>query len=173
MHTASWSEVSMSDCFWRVVHLLSHVRVFVTPWTVALQASLSFTISWSLLKLVSIESMVPSNHLIFCCPLLLLPSVFPSINVFYNVLAVGIRWPKYWSFSFSISPSSEYSEFISFRIDWFDLLAVQGQINEKDPISFMSLTSPYYYSNVLETSCSKNFINPLFVFHDWPGFFFF
>ena len=117
--------------------------------------------------------MVPSNHLIFCCPLLLLPSVFPSINVFYNVLAVGIRWPKYWSFSFSISPSSEYSEFISFRIDWFDLLAVQGQINEKDPISFMSLTSPYYYSNVLETSCSKNFINPLFVFHDWPGFFFF
>ena len=145
----------------------------MTPWIVALQASLSFTISRSLLKLVSIESMVPSNHLIFCCPLLLLPSVFPSINVFYNVLAVGIRWPKYWSFSFSISPSSEYSEFISFRIDWFDLLAVQGQINEKDPISFMSLTSPYYYSNVLETSCSKNFINPLFVFHDWPGFFFF
>ena len=109
--------------------------------------------------------------------LLLPPSppalVFSSINVFYNVLAVGIRWPKYWSFSFSISPSSEYSEFISFRIDWFDLLAVQGQINEKDPVSFMSLTSPYHYSNVLETSCSKNFINPLFVFHDWSGFFFF
>ena len=128
---------------------------------VALQASLSFTISWSLLKLMSIESMVPSNHLILFHPLLLLPSVFPSIKVFYNVLAVGIRWPKYWSFSFSISPSSEYSGFISFRIDWFD---VQGQINEKDPVSFMSLTSPYHYSNVLETSCSKNFINPQFVF---------
>ena len=126
MHTASWSEVSMSDCFWRVVQLLSHVQLFVTPWTVALQASLSFTISWSLLKLMSIESMVPSNHLILFHPLLLLPSVFPSIKVFYNVLAVGIKWPKYWSFSFSISPSNEYPGLISFRIDWFDFIAIPG-----------------------------------------------
>ena len=103
---------------------LSHVQPFVTPWTVALQASLSLTISQSLLKPMSIESMMPSNHLILCCPLL--PSIFPSFRVFSNESALQIRWPKYWSFSFSISPPSEYSGFISFSIDWFDLLAVQG-----------------------------------------------
>ena len=92
------------------------------------QASLSFTISWSLLKLMSIEFVILSNHLILCCPLLLLPSVFPSIKVFYNDLAFHIRWPKYWIFSFSISHSSEYSELISLRIDWFDLLAVQATL---------------------------------------------
>ena len=98
---------------------------FVAPWTAAHQASLSFTISWILLKLMSIESVMPSNYLILCHTLLLLPSIFFSIRVFSNEVALCIRWPKYWSFSFSISPSSEYSGLISFRMDWFDLLAVQ------------------------------------------------
>ena len=110
------------------VQSLSHVRLFATPWTAACQASLSFTISGSLLKPMSIESVMPSNHLIRCHPLLLLPSVFPSIRVFSNELALQIRWPKYWSFSFSISPSNEYSGLISFRMDWLDLLAVQGTL---------------------------------------------
>ena len=100
----------------------------MTPWTAACQASLSYTISWSLLKLMSVESVMPSNHLIFCCPLLLLPAIFPSIRVFSNELALRIRWPKYWSFSFSISPSNEYSGLISCRIDHFDLIAVQGTL---------------------------------------------
>ena len=100
----------------------------MTPWTAACQASLSYTISWSLLKLMSVESVMPSNHLIFCCPLLLLPAIFPSIRVFSNELALRIRWPKYWNFSFSISPSNEYSGLISFRITWFELLAVQGTL---------------------------------------------
>ena len=102
--------------------LLSCVRLFVTPWTAAWQASLSITNSRSLFKLMSIESVMPSNHLILCHPLLL-PSVFPSIRVFSSESALLIRWPKHWSFSFSISPSSEYSGLISFRMDWFDLLA--------------------------------------------------
>ena len=97
-------------------------QLFLTPWIVAHQASLSFTISLSLLKLMSIESMMPSNHLIFCWPLLLLPSIFPSIRVFSNKSALRIRWSKYWCFSFSTSPSNEYSGLISFSIDWFDLL---------------------------------------------------
>ena len=96
-----------------------------TPWTAACQASLSITNSQSLLKLMSIESVMPSNHLILCCPLLLLPSIFPSIRVFSNESALCIRWPKYWSFSFNISPSSEYSGLISFRMDWLDLLILQ------------------------------------------------
>ena len=104
---------------------LTHVRLFATPWTAAHQASLSFTISQSLLKLMSIESVMPSNHLILCRPLLLLPSIFPSIRVFSNESALSIRWPKYWSFS--ISPSNKYSGLISFRTDWFDL-AVQGTL---------------------------------------------
>ena len=111
------------------VQSLSHVELFVTtPWTVAHQASLSITNSWSLLKLMSIESVMPSNHLILCCPLLLLPSIFPSIRVFSSETALHIRWLKYWSFRFGISPSSEYSGLISFRINWFDLLAVQGTL---------------------------------------------
>ena len=102
---------------------------FATPWTAARQASLSIINSWSLLKLMSIESVMPSNHLtILCCPLLLLPSSFPSIRVFTNESALRIRWPKYWSFSLNISPSNEYSGLISFRIDWLDLLAVQGTL---------------------------------------------
>ena len=110
------------------VQSLSCVRLFVTPWTALHQASLSFTISQSLLKLMSIELVMPSNHLILCHPLLLLPSIFLSIRVFSNELALHIRWPKYWSFSFRISPSNEYSRLISFRIDWFDPLAVQGTL---------------------------------------------
>ena len=99
-----------------------------TAWTIAHRASLSFTISQSLLKLMSIEVVMPSNHLILCQPLLLLSSIFPTLMVFSNESALHIRWPKYWSFSFSISPSNEYSGLISFRIDWFDLLAVQGTL---------------------------------------------
>ena len=110
-----------------VVQSLSCVRLFATPWAAARQASLSFT-SWSLLKLMSIESVMPSNHLILCRALLLLPSIFPSIRVFSNESVFRIRWPKYWSFSFSISPYNEYSVLISFRIDWLDLLAVQGTL---------------------------------------------
>ena len=108
-----------------VVQSLSCVWLFVTPWTAAHQASLSFTISQSLLKLLSIESVMPSNHLICCHPLLLLPSIFASIRVFSSEAALHIRWPKYWSSSFSLSPSNEYSGLISFRIDWFDLPAIQ------------------------------------------------
>ena len=100
----------------------------MTPWNAACQAFLSFTISWSLHKLISIESVMPSDHLILCRPLLLLPSVFPSIRVFSSESALSIRWPKYWSFSLSLSPSSEHSGLPSFRIDWFDLLAVQGTL---------------------------------------------
>ena len=111
-----------------VVWLLSHVWLFESPWTVAHQASLSFTISQSLLKLMSIEAVMPSNHLTLCCSLLLLPSVFPSIRVFSNESAPCIRWPKYWSFSFSISPSNEYSALVYFSIDWFDLLYIQGTL---------------------------------------------
>ena len=110
------------------VQLLSHVEHFATPWTEACQASLSITNFRSLLKLMSIESMMPSNHLILCHPLLLLPSIFPSIRVFSNESVLCIRWPKYCSFSFSINPSKEYSGLISFRMDWFDLLAVQGTL---------------------------------------------
>ena len=109
-----------------VVQSLSHIWLFETQWTAARQASLSFTISWSLLKLTSIELVIPSDHLILCCPLFLPPSIFPSIRAFSNDSALCTRWPKYWSFSFSISPSNEYSGLISFRIDWLDLLAVQG-----------------------------------------------
>ena len=108
-----------------VVQPLSHVPLFTTPWTAAHQASLSSTASWNLLKFMSNELVMPSNHLILCCPLLLLPSIFPSIRVFSNESALCIRWPNYWSFSFSISPSNEYSALISFRIDWFDFFAVQ------------------------------------------------
>ena len=111
-----------------LVQLLSHVWLFVIPWTTAFQASLSFTIFWNLLILMSIDSVMPSNHLILCHPLLLLPSVFHSIRVFSSESALQIRWPNYWSFGFSISLSNEYSGLISFRIGWFNLLAVQGTI---------------------------------------------
>ena len=110
------------------VQALSYVWLFVTPWAAAHQASLSITNSQSLLKLMSIESVMPSNHLILCCPLLLLPSIFLSIRVFSNESVLCIRWRKYWSFSFSIIPSKEHPGLISFRMDWLDLLAVQGTL---------------------------------------------
>ena len=110
------------------VQLLSRVRRFATPWTTAHQASLSITNSRSLLKLMSIASVMPSNQIILCRPLLLLPSIFPCLRVFSNESVLHIRWPKYWSFSFSISPSNEYSGLISFRMDWLDPLAVQGTL---------------------------------------------
>ena len=111
------------------VQSLSRVRLFATPWTAARQASLSIINSQSQLKLMSIESVMPSNHLIICHPLLLPPSIFPSIRVFSNKSVLHINWPKYWSFIFSISSSNEYSGLISFRMDWLDLLAIQGTLN--------------------------------------------
>ena len=133
---SSCSFLTSTSAFFIVVfQLLRHVQLFVTPWMAARQASLPFTISWSLPKLMSIESVMPSNRHIFCRALLL-PSVFPSIRVFSNELALCIRWPEYWSFSVSISPSNEYSGLISFRIDWFDL-AVQRTL--KSLLSHRSL----------------------------------
>ena len=128
-----------------VVQSLSLLQLFVTTWTAAHQASLPFTISRSLLKLMSIESMMLPNHLILCHPLLLLPSVFPNIRVFSDEPALRIRWPKYWSFSFSISPSNEYSGLISFRIDWFVLLAVQRTLK--------SLPSTGCVAATLDSTC--------------------
>ena len=125
-----WIMIAISFCCCSVA---SHVRLFATPWSAARQAPLPSTISWSLFKFISIESVMPSNHLILCHPLLLLPSVFPSISVFSSESALCIRWPSYWSFSFSISASSEYSGWISFRIDWFDLLAVEGTLKSLFP----------------------------------------
>ena len=116
-------------CCWLLLLSFSHcVRLFETPWTTAHQAPLSSTISQSLLKFISIELVMLSNQLILCCPLLLLPSIFPSIRVFSSELALQVLWPKYWSFSLSNSPSNAYSGLISFGIDWFDLLAVQGTL---------------------------------------------
>ena len=122
-----WNQGPFSHQF-SSVQLLNLVRLFVTPWTAAHQASLSITNSWSPPKPMSIESVMPSNHLILCRPLLLLLSVFPSIRVFSNESALRIRWPKFWSFSFNISPSSEHPGLISFRMDWLDLLAVPGTL---------------------------------------------
>ena len=122
MNFPTWDDPSQS------VQLLSRVRLFATPWTAARQASLSITDSWSLHKHTSIKSVMPSNHLILCQPLLLLPSIFPSIRVFSNESALRIRCPKDWSFTFNISPSNEHSGLISLRMDWMDLLAVQGML---------------------------------------------
>ena len=128
-----WAHSPRASCFnsksisssFHSVQPLSHVQLFATPWTAARQATLSITNSQSLLKLMSIRSVMPSSHLLLCHPLLLLPSIFPSIRVFSSESVLCIRWPEYWSFSFNISPSNEYSGLISFKIDWFDLLAVQ------------------------------------------------
>ena len=122
------TELSNSSSSYYSVQLLSCFRLFETPWTAARQAFLSITNSWSLFKLMSIKLVMPSNHLILYRPLLLLPSIFPRIRVFSNESVLPIRWPKYWSFSFSISPSNEYSGLISFRMDWLDLLVVQGTL---------------------------------------------
>ena len=140
--------ISFSSVQW-----LSRVRLFATPRTAACQASLSITNSQSLLKLMSIELMMPSNHLILCRPLLLMLSIFPSIRVFSNESVLHIRWPKDWSFSFSISPSNEYSGLISFRMDWLDLLAVQGTLKDCSPTpqfrSINSLALSFLYSPTL------------------------
>ena len=125
---ARLQRVTESDMTVSSVQLLSRVWLFTIPWTAACQASLSITNSWSLPKLMSIESGMPSNHLILCRPLLLLPSIFPSIRVFSNESVLCIRWPKYWSFSFNISPSNEHSGLISFRMNRLDFLAVQGTL---------------------------------------------
>ena len=124
------------------VQSLSRVRLFVTPWIAARQASLSITNSWSSLRLTSIKSVMPSSHLFLCCPILLLPPIPPSIRVFSNESTLRMRWPMYWSFSFSISPSKEISGLISFRMDWLDLLAVQGTLQESSPTpQFKSINS--------------------------------
>ena len=140
------------------VQSLSRVWLFATPWITAHKASLSITNSQSLPKLMSIESVMPSNHLILCCPLLLPPSVFPSIRVFSKESALHIMWPKYWSFSISISPSNEYSGLISFRMDWLDLLAVQGTLK--------SLLQ-HHSSKVSVLWCSAFFIVQLSHPHDY------
>ena len=131
------------------VQSLSGVWLFVTPWTAAYQASLSITNSWSLLKLMSIELVMPSNHLILCYPLLLLPSIIPSTRVFSNELVLCMRWPEYWSFSFSISPSNEHPGLISFRMNWLDLLAVQGTL--KSLLQHHSLKAPIVWCSVFFT----------------------
>ena len=139
-----WSSVpstSPSYLFSSSVQLLSHVQLFVTPLTAVCQASLSNTNSWSLLKLMSIESVMPSSHLILCHPLLFPPSNFPRMRVFSNESVLRIRWPKYWSFSFSISPANEYSGLISFRIGWLDLLAVQRTLKSLLQPQFKSINS--------------------------------
>ena len=123
-----WDRFCYAKSVSQSVQSLSHVHLFVTPWTAAHQVFLSITNSQSLLKLMSIELVMSSNHLILCHPLLLLPSILPSIRVFSNESVLHIRWPEYWSFSFSISPSNEYSRLISFRTDWLHLLAVQGTL---------------------------------------------
>ena len=126
-----WKQTEMMGYLMRIVVViqpLSHVWLFLIPWTAAHWASLSFAISWSLFKLMSFELVMQSNHLILCHPLLLLPSIFTSTRIFSNGLALCIRWPRYWSFSFSSSPSNEYSGSISFRMEWLELLAVQGTL---------------------------------------------
>ena len=135
-----------------IVQLLSHVRIFRTPWTAVHQASLSFTIPQSLLTLISIESVMPSNHLILCSPLLLLPTISPSMRVFSNELALCIRWTKHWAFSFNTSLSSGYSGLTSFRIDWFDLLAVLGTF--KSPFQNHSLNASIVQHSVFLRSNS-------------------
>ena len=140
------------------VESLSCVQLFATPWTAAYWALLSFTICWSLLKLISIESLMLSNYLILYCPLFLLPSIFQSIRVFSSESVFCIRWPKYWSFSFSISPSSEYSGLISFRIDWFDLLAVQR---------ILKSLLQHHSSKASILQCSAFFIINSHI-HTWP-----
>ena len=144
------------------VQSLSHVQLFATPWTVAPQASLPITNSWSVLKLMSIEPVMPSNYLILCHPLLHLPSIFPSIRVFSNESVLCIRWSKHWSFSFSIGPSTEYSGIISFRMDWLDLLACPRDSQESSPTphpkSINSLVLSFLYSPTLTSidDCWKN-----------------
>ena len=147
---SSWDQFSSVQSF-------SRVWLFVTPWTTAHQASLSITNSQSLPKLMFIKSVMPPNHLILCCPLLLLPSIFPSLRVFSNESALRIRWPKYWSFSVSISPSKEHLGLISFRMDWLDLLAVQR-----------TLKSLQHYSSKHQFFGTQLSLQFKFHIHTWP-----
>ena len=140
------------------VQLLSHVWLFATPWIAARQASLSITNSWSLVKLMSTESEMPSSHLILCCPLLLLPPIPPSIGVFSSESTLHMRWPKYWSFSFSISPSNKHLGLISFRLDWLDLLAVQGTL--KSLLQHHSSKASFFSAQLSSQSNSH--------IHTWP-----
>ena len=137
--------------------MLSHVQLFVTPWTAARQAPLSFTVSQSLLRFISTESVMLSDYLILCCLHLLLPTIFPSIRVFSNKLVLCTSWAKYWSSSFSTSPSNEYSGLISFRIDWFDLLAVQGTLNSLDQ-HHTSKASIHWYSTFFMVKLSHRYM---------------
>ena len=154
-----------------VVHSLSRVRLVTTPWTAARQASLPFHLPE--LKLTSIESAMPSNHPILCHPLLLLPSIFPSVRVFSNESVLHIRWPEYWSFSFSISPSNEYSALISFRMDWLDLLAVQGTLKIKSLLQHHSLKASILQcsADVQLTSVHDYWKNHTFdyMYHCWQS----
>ena len=143
------------------VQSLGHVRLFVTPWTVACQASLSFTISQSLLKLMSVESMMPSYHLILCRPCFRLPSIFASIRVCSNELALHIRWPKYWNFS--ISPSNDYSGLISFKVYWFDLLAVQVTLKSSPAPYFKSISSLALSLLCISTLTSIHFSRDVYI----------
>ena len=140
------------------VQLLNHVWLFATPWTAAGQASLSITNSQSLLKLMSIELVMPSSHLILCCLLLLLPPIAPSIRVFSNESTLRMRWPKYWSFSFNIIPSKEYPGLISFRMDWLDLLAVQGTLKV---FSNTTVQKHQFFSTQLSSQSNSHI-------HTWP-----
>ena len=157
MSNTHWRDkhLGMSFACYKVfssVQLLSHVPLFATPWTATYQASLSITDSRGLLKLVSIESVMPSNHLILCCPLLLLPSIFPSIRVFSSESVLPIRWPKYWHFRFSFSPSNEYSGLISFRMDWLDLPAVQETL--KSLFQYQSTASCWQLKSINSSALS-------------------
>ena len=149
-----------------VVQSLSPVWLFATPWTAAHQPALSFTISQSLTKLLSIELVMPSNHLILCHPLLLLPSTFPSIRVSYNESSLHIKWPKYWSFNFSIIPSNEYSGLISFKVDWFDLLAVQRTLK-----TFYSTTVRKHQFFCAQCSCTNSHIHTWLLEKPWLWFY--
>jgi len=168
-------EGSLKITYSFILLLFSHqvMSDSATPWTAAWQFSLSFTISWSLLKLMSTESVMPYNHLILCPSLLLLPSIFPSIRVFSNELILHIKWPKYWSFSSSISPSNEYSGLISFRIDWFDLFAIQGTLKSLPAPQFESINSLAFslYGSTLTSihDCWKNhsFDYMTFILYMW------
>ena len=139
----------MNGPWFSSVQSLSRVQLFATPWTAACQASLSITNSLSLFRLMSFELVMPSNHLILCHPLLFLPSIFPSIRVFSNESVLHTRWPKYWSFSFSINPSNEYSGLISFRIDWFDFLAVQGTLCQLGHSEILDFKCKCIHKNVV------------------------
>ena len=158
MSSITWELYCSKPLFF--VQLLSCVRLFATPWTAAHQASQSFTTSSNLLKLIPTELVMPSNHLILCRPLLLLFSIFPSIRVFSNESAPPIRWTKYWSFSFSISPSNVYSGWISFSIDWFDLLVVQGTLKTLLILLFVNGYSGAFIVSIeyelIQTLCFMN-----------------